>query len=282
LIAQRRALLVVVLLLASGRALAQGNDVATMLRGNDCAGLDRRLGAVQGRFERGELGEYELRNAFRPFYVLDASADKNLIGCAAGAPKSYGLHLALGIHYKHLGGDARGQEYSADTSQAQFSQMGHYYTLAMREFNASLRLTTKPYMSIFHILDITGHYGDIAAASALVKRANTDVPGNTMVRVKFAVYLMPRWGGSYSQVEEFAARSAREGAPAIVATEIQAVEFEDKAHVLEEQGKQADADMEYQKALRLGHQAGGSFSIDFLPSSRLELCTGVNNSAYCG
>lgn len=82
-----------------------------LLKNNDILGLEAALTGVQSRFEGGQATEIELRDAFRPFYNLDEASAKNLIAWAASSPKSYVAHLALGIHYKRRGSDARGDKY---------------------------------------------------------------------------------------------------------------------------------------------------------------------------
>lgn len=71
---------------------AQGDDALSLLHSNDCNRLESSLSAVQDGFEKGDVNEYRLRNAFRPFYNLDALSEKNLIACTARWPKSYVMH----------------------------------------------------------------------------------------------------------------------------------------------------------------------------------------------
>jgi len=108
----------------------------------------------------------------------------------------------------------------------------------------------------------------------LLAIANRALPSNALVRNRYAVYLLPRWGGSYAELDKFIEATVRQGAPGDVIKQLQAIKYDDIGFAQEEKGKHREAKENFEKALRLGEQVGGTFSVDFLSASRYYLCSG--------
>ena len=259
---------------------AQSDDVINLLRNNDIARLETSLGTVQRKFENGQATEYELRNAFRPFYTLDAQSEQNLRNWAANAPRSYNAHLALGIFYKRKGTDARGDNAISETPKKNLADMERYFALSESELHKSMGLAKNPYLSIFFLLAIAGVQGDADEAHALLLQANKGLPSNALARGRYAVFLTPRWGGSYAKLDGFIAESAAQGAPANVVNQLQAIEFNDKGLTLEEHGNHTAAKEQFIMALKLGEQIGGTFKSEFLETSLDYICGNNNSASY--
>jgi hypothetical protein len=262
-------------------AFAQG-AISELLRANDVAAIEDSLAEVQRRFERQELSEYELRNAFRPFYTLDSTSLKNLQSWAAGSPKSYVAHLALGIYYKRLGTAARGKDAIARTPRKNLDEMRRHFQVADEELRASMTLTAKPYLSIFHLLDVTGILGERRSAEELIAKASEMLPSGSLARNRHASYLKPRWGGSYAEMDRFIEHTTRQGAPTSVVQQLQAIKYNDVGFSLEERGERREAEVNFEHALRLGKEVGGNFSAEFLSTSRAFMCSGpAVRSPFC-
>src|SRR5690606_19998049 len=144
------------------------------------------------------------------------------------ALNSYPSHLALGIYLKKQGLEARGTKYISETSDKELNKMREYLTKARAELSKSLQLTKKPYLSIFHLLDISSTMGEKNESYALLKKANTILPSNSLARNRYLNSITPRWGGSYSEVDRFIESCKSEGAPNFVIAQLQAVKFQDK------------------------------------------------------
>jgi tetratricopeptide (TPR) repeat protein len=252
-----------------------------LLQDNNLTELETLLAGVQRQFESGELTEIDLRNTYRAFYDLDEATARNLTKWASSSPQSYVAHLALGIYLKRRGSETRGENYMADTSREAIEQMSVYYRNAAEELRSSMALTTKPYLSIFHLLTISMQFGDRDTSIAMLRRANEILPHNSLVRNRYAISLTPRWGGSYEQFDKFISDTKSEGVPENVVLQLEAIEHDDKGHALEEQ-HQHDAAMEhFRQALELATRVGGVFAKDFLTASRHYACSGQNAPTSC-
>jgi hypothetical protein len=269
------------MILAFSFPRSEAADVVSLLRSGDFRQLESQLSKAQQGFEKGELTEYELRNAFRPFYRLDEVADKNLQDWVERSPKSYVAHLALGIRYKRMGGEARGGAYISETPPARLKESRRLNDLSETELRRSMALTEKPYLSIFHLMSIMGDRGDRNSLSLLLLQGNKILPSNALVRNRYCMFLVPRWGGSYEDVDNFIARSRRQGAPASVILQLRAIELEDKGLTLMERRDPIAANELFEKALQLGKEIGGTFTEENLGRTWEYLCKSQKKSPNC-
>lgn len=262
---------------------AAGPDVAALLAANDVAAVDAYLNGVQERFEKGSITEIELRNAFRPVYDLKGAAAENLHAWSTSHANSYAAHLAEGIFLKKRGLAARGRKWISETSESQLDEMQRYMAPAKVELERSRKLTKKPLLSIFHLLEIAFNLGggQSSESRALVRAANAFAPGNALVRNRYLQGLMPRWGGSYAAAEDFISASKAEAVPEAVLDQMQAILHQDRGRSLEHEGDHAAAMAEFERALELGKKVGGTFQADFLPGARHYVCSGPNAARYC-
>ncbi|MGR9106602.1 MAG: tetratricopeptide repeat protein, partial [Gammaproteobacteria bacterium] len=128
---------------------------------------------------------------------------------------------------------------------------------------------------------VSTQFGDRDTSFALLRRANEILPGNALVRNRYAISLTPRWGGSYKQLDQFIADTKGERVPASVVLQLEAIEHNDKGLSLEEQ-HQHDAAMEhFRRSLEIADRVGGTFAKEFLEPSRYYGCSGQNAPTSC-
>lgn len=274
-------LLLIVAVLASGCATPTRTDLTAMLQDNDVQGLEKNISYIQHSFEQGKLSEIELRNAFRPFYVLDPKAENNLRNWAQNSPNSYSAHLILGIYLKKCGETARGGKLISDTQKEKILVWERYLNESRIELNKSLKLTAKPYLSIFHLLDISISLGDKEQSKQLLAEGNRLYPNNSLVRNRYLTGLFPRWGGSYIDVDQFIEKSKAEGLNPKALLQLEALKYNDLGSMNLDNGNYENAKMNFEKALELGANVGGNFSTDFLPQAIFCLCRHPQTSTYC-
>jgi tetratricopeptide (TPR) repeat protein len=242
------------------------------LRRGEFIAVERWFHSFQAQYESGGMTDVELRDAYRSLYDLDDALVEQLKSWVEKRPDSYAAHLLLGVHYKHLGDDARGGDFIQNTSRAEIFGMRHFHQLAMREFERSTHLTAKPYVSWFLMLGIAQDEGRPAEKLAILEQAVQLDPVAELVRVRYMTTLTPRWGGSLPQMEGFVARSRRDGVPERVIHELQAIVEDAQGHDREDAGDDRGARRHYEKALTLARDSAPFFLVDALSSTQRVLC----------
>ncbi len=274
-------LLLAGLLALAPAARAADGELAAWLREGRSDRVERQLNALQQRFESGTADEVELRDAYRVFYALDEAQLATLRRWAAQSPASYPARLALGIHYRRASSDARGGQYIRDTPEDDLRRARRLAADAAAELDASMRLTAKPYLSLFHRMEIDGTFGSHGDLQRDERLAAKMLPGNYLARMRFVNFTTPRWGGSYAEVDAFIARARAEGAPASALARMEAVELADKGLTLQERGDVAGELDAYRAALEKGMLAGGDALTNELEHAHRVVCRQEPMHPYC-
>ena len=196
-------------------------------------------------------------------------------------PSSYAAYLIKGTYFKRKGFDARGDKYMAETPMENLEKMREYHDIAKKELTTSLKLTKKPFLSVFHLLGVSLAVGDDKTSLELLESANKMLPGNTLARNRYMRGLEPRWGGSDKQMKDFIAKSSAEGASAVGIMQLEAIMYDDMGFTSIERGEKGAATKYFLKALELAQRVGGEFRKDFMTNSNYYSCREPALKKYC-
>jgi len=242
-------------LAASGPAISASSptpDATGLLRNSDFQRLEQYFSVMQSRFRSGRASAEELRNAFRAFYPTDRSLAPQYDAWVNKYPKSYAARVARGIYYKKVGYEERGGKYISETSEGQIAKMDQAMRNAIGDFGASIKLDPKPFLSYFHMIDITSSYAGIAYTREMYDHAISLAPRFVDVRRKYMLALEDKWGGSLEQMKEFLDECRRESLPKSQLNALESMVYEDTGFELEQDGNHAGAESAYRKAIELG------------------------------
>ena len=246
-------------------AFSQSHEAMhNLLREGNTKLLEKELAKVQLKYDSGDITDFQLRNVYRQFYHLDGTDLKNLNDWIKSKPNSYPAHLIRGVYYKKLGWNARGNKYINETKQWQIQSMNSYFSKAQQDLNKSMKLTDKPLLSIFHLLDICGAKGDESCKSRLISIADRDMPANVLLTCRYFHYLTPRWGGSYERMATFIDKTDKQLSDPIMHARLEAIMEDDMGGVSLSYGQREEAITHYKRALSLANNIGGSFREDWL------------------
>lgn len=256
-------------------------ELLALLRAQEFQTLESATRQVQEQFEKETLSDIQLRNIYRQFYDLDEEDLAKIEEWKKIVPGSYAAHLIRGVYFKRLGLDARGEKYIARTPPERIEKMRRYHEIAVTELNESLKLTGKPFLIVFHLLDISKSGGSKENSRSLVIAAKKMLPSNTLVRNRFMISLAPRWGGSYEEMNQFFAQSKKEEVNTSGLNQLEALMFDDMAMTYLEQRDRENATKYFFKALELAQRVGGDFRKDWLSYTNTHLCGDPDLQKYC-
>jgi len=189
--------------------------------------------------------------------------------------------LIRGVYFKRKGNDVRGDKYISQTPQENLDKMRQYHERAIAELRTSLTLTKKPFLSVFHLLDIIQSEGSKEDSLALIAAANEMLPSNTLARNRFMGSLTPRWGGSYKDMREFISRSKEEGVSTIGLFQLEAIMYDDMTATSITRGDKQSATKYFDRALELAERVGGDFRKDWLPFANTPCAQRLELQKYC-
>lgn len=187
------------------------SDVAGLLRDRDFDALEAHFGSIEAKFEGGELSEFDLLDAYKPFYSRDDVYSSEMLAWTEAHPDSYAAHVARGTYYRKLGEFKRGTTFSAAVPESTAQAVVRALALAEGELTSALALSSRPHMAVLGLLNIARYRNDEAAADHYLSEARRILPGNILARARYLDHLRPRWGGSYEQMSAFVQRCRSEG-----------------------------------------------------------------------
>ncbi len=185
-------------------------EVIALLEKRDYEALDRVLGGLQARFEQDPSASLELEVAFRLFRRLPDDGDAALSEWIERRPASYSARTARGVFYLWRGIMARGVAYSRDTPRESMDRMRNDLARARSDFERSFGMTPKPYVGRLSMVTLTRYLGLKDEGRLQYAAAAKLAPQSVELRLARMTSIEPRWGGTYAEMEAFAAESARE------------------------------------------------------------------------
>jgi tetratricopeptide (TPR) repeat protein len=209
-------------------ARAAQMDALSLLRAGKFQELDDYYSAFQRQFDAGKISGDELRNEFRSFYRTDRDLEAKLDGWVRAFPKSYVARLARAIYYKRVGFEERGEEYISKTSAERIRNMDSALGKAIRDFGASMEMERKPFLSYFHVLDISNQYAGVPYTRQLYEKAVALSPTSFGLRLKFMKALEAKWGGSLQEMRAFMEECRNAHLPDPQLHQLQAMVYEDE------------------------------------------------------
>jgi TPR repeat protein len=211
-------------LLFSGAVSAEQTPTGLieLLEAGQVAELDRRVDALQARYEAGEADDLELPRALAVFERAIPEWEGAFQRWVQAYPQSYGAHYARGSYFLALGWAHRGEGYSRGTAQSRFSEFSRFTGKSEADLRSSVQLTKKPVASLKRLIDAAIGHGDRALADELYQKALALDRLAFGPRRAYLWGLQPKWGGSVEQMNAFLATARGAGLPAEQVRELEA------------------------------------------------------------
>lgn len=177
----------------------------------DFYSLEKKLNASQQNFEQKKLSVQELSDKYEDLSELDrlvekSTAEKRLNEWVSKFPNSYPAKMIRGNYFADMADIARGELYSADTTEKQFSEMRRFQQLALADLEESVKLTKLPLISHMRLVSMSTTASNKAVKNEHYLKALAISPSNMLLHEQMLYDLQPRWGGSHDAMLEYITR----------------------------------------------------------------------------
>jgi len=184
-------------------ALTSPIDTLALLEARQFQTLDRHFAAVQASYDKGDIADHDLREAFKVFKSPKEALEDRYNGWVSMFPRSYVARLARGIYYVNVGDAHRGRKTIRETPEAELSTSENFYSKAMTDLRASMDLDEKPLLSFVNAIFVARENGDPETARKWLDRAIQIDPRNYSARAAYMSAIETRWGGNQEMVNAF-------------------------------------------------------------------------------
>ena len=215
--------------------------------------LDRVLSAYADSVLRDYRVEYRLFDAYAAFGVAVPSLEPPLTEWVKQRPTSAAARLARASFFKASGWNARGARLASETSGQQFARMGNFFRLSLTDLDAALRIDPKSIAAYRQLIELARAQGSIRMSRQFLDQGIKLQPNSFVLRMAHMTSLLPRWGGSYEAMAQFAEESTpyAKRNPRIMA--LKGYVDWDKGRVAQRADRNGDAIEAYQRALQYGN-----------------------------
>jgi tetratricopeptide (TPR) repeat protein len=210
--------------------------------------LDRFFEQLQAGCEMDVQREIQFQDACRAFSVAPSDWADKLDGWVRAFPGHFAPLLIRGEFHNAMGWKARGSAWAKDTPREQFEKMADYHGMALKDLFAALEINPRVGRAYQDLIEIARANGEHQLGDEAYKRGIAAVPASYLLRHARMMALLPRWGGSYEQMDTVArqAEKAIKSNPALKAL---------KGYVDWDKGSLAAIDKDYPRAIEFYRKA---------------------------
>jgi len=166
--------------------------------------LNDTLQFFQQLFERDFRYEGLLAEAYYAFNVSDLSLEQPLNLWVDISPAQYQPYIARSMFKMSLGWDSRGTRWASETPAESFMLMERYFFAAKEDAFTALTINPRTTIPYEILLSITRANGESKASEYIVEKGLEACPYLYRLRERYMMQLLPRWGGSYNEMDFFA------------------------------------------------------------------------------
>ncbi|MFO0639968.1 MAG: hypothetical protein U0183_12200 [Polyangiaceae bacterium] len=161
---------------------------------------------IQARFEKDPGDEHLVMEALDAFASADDALRAELDGWVESGDTSFAPYLARAAHHTEVGWTSRGALAASKTSAESFEKLGDGLTLAGKDADKALAI--HPKLEAARVLLMRNEKGrkkeSPPRAKALLAESERACPSCFALRFAYGYGRMPRWGGSFEELDAFA------------------------------------------------------------------------------
>jgi tetratricopeptide (TPR) repeat protein len=175
--------------------------IIQLLKSERFAELEKLFSDMQRGYEKGEVSELAVTNAFLSFANSDPEIEAYLSKWAAKFPDSFAVYQASGDYHQGLAWMARGSAWAKDTSKAQVSAMASHLKTAYQAYVHAIKLREKLIPAYVGLIRIGNGFGQKDLVQKVVERGLRQAPASYLIHYQNLFSSQPKWGGSYAAIE---------------------------------------------------------------------------------
>ena len=232
--------------------LDQVLSLRKMLTSSEFDELNKQLDDYQKSFEANYMNEYMVFDAFQSFGILLPAFESYLQDWIDYSPEDYQPYLARAFYYYEKGWQSRGFKWARATTEEQFAGMELYFSKAKADINKSLEINSRLMPAYYLLISIYSATGEDDEENKTIKKGIELFPYSYLVR-KMAIHVkLPRWGGSYYEMELLAKDAEKYAVQNPELYSLYGFIYTDQADILERKNKLEKVADLYRKALNYG------------------------------
>lgn len=169
--------------------------LVALAKSNRFARLDQVMAGLQARYEKGQIPEYVVSNAFGAFHRADPELAEPLKRWREHSPQSFAPFLAAGIYNVRLAWAVRGTEWNSRTSAPQMEAMGEFLDHARKLLRAAVQKNPRLPAAWSELITIAMATENQVGRTEVYKEALRHVPRSSEVHSRYHFAIAPKWGG---------------------------------------------------------------------------------------
>lgn len=174
----------------------------SLLHSKEYGKLNSMLLKRQAAYEKNITEEINFALAIDAFANADPTHDALMSEWIAQYPDNHLPYLVRGVYYGDLGYAWRSTESSRDTSDEQFAKMTFYHEKAHLDLKKSIKI--KPTSIAYStLIDLSSSGRGGKSREEVLRDGIAVLPASYEIRKSYLFKLMPRWGGSYEEIDAF-------------------------------------------------------------------------------
>jgi len=227
-------------------------QVLDLLENRDFGALTTLLNRLQERVLRDPAAENDLALALDAFDTGATELEPLFDDWIRTRPNEPMPRLGRSTYLVRAAFDRRGVRLAKQTSPQQFVEMDAQLKRALEDAQAALQQNARLAFAYIAPMRAAKAHGDEATCKRMMTAALAIAPASYHLRVEYMMCLLPRWGGSYEEMDQFALMSQRwrDQNPRLAA--LGGFSAWDRGRILRDDGRYEEALHEFNHALEFG------------------------------
>ena len=236
-------------------SLQQQEELRLLFEQERFAQLNQKIESLQSEFEQDPTREWQIKETFEIFSIPRVDYGLLLDTWAKITPEHFAPHMARAEYHAAFAAFKRGADLAKETSSEQFSGMRDYHAKALTDIDKALGLKPELLPAYIKQIQIYNAEGKPGLEDRTFRTGRQKFPTSYLLYSGYQWAKLPRWGGSYSEMNRIAAEAIEQAEENLELNWLGAQSLADKAWYKWREGAFAEAIELYTQAMVYGENA---------------------------